>query len=342
MLREGTTAKDLGATIKGVGNRDSRNIVLVTDDCDAKTLTHVGHMNHVIDRAIEEGIDPIVAIQMATINTAEHFGLANTLGSIAPNRLADMLILNSIDKIQVETTIIDGKPVAHQGKLLIDIANLKYPTFAKQTIHLKRPIQATDLRINAPSLDQHAKVNVIGVTPGTVVTRHLTETMQVQNGTIKSDAKLDVAKVAVIERHRQTGNIGLGFAKGFRLREGAIATTVSHDCHNIIAVGVNDDLIVKAVNKLVEVDGGYVAVNNQNELAILPLPIAGLMSTKKIETISRERVRMERFIASLGCTDPATLMTLSFIALPVIPELKITDRGLVDVTRFCFIPLVNK
>jgi len=342
MIREGTVAKDLREVIKCITEEgcSSRNAVLVTDDRDAETLTTLGHVDHLVRRAIEEGVDPLSAVQMATLNVAEHFQLSSRIGSITPGKQADMLVLTSLEKAAVETTIINGQIVAHRGKLVATFPNQKYPSFAKRTIHLKRALTENDFKIASPL--GNVEVNVIGAKAESVFTDNLHETIFVENGEITAQPQRDLLKIAVVERHKKTGNIGLGLIKGLGMKKGAIATSVAHDCHNLITAGTNDHSMAKAVNMLSEIGGGLVAVNEEGQSAILKLPIAGLMSESSAKSVIAKRKHLELFVKELGCKDISVFMTLSFVALPVIPNLKITDRGLVDVTKQCFTPLISK
>lgn len=342
MIREGSASRDLSKVVKCITRLglDSRHALLVTDDTDPGTLISLGHIDHVVRRAIEEGTDPLVAVQMATINTAEHFGLSNILGSIAPGKIADLLILDDVQKIKVKTVIANGKIVAKDGKMLVDLPTPRYPSYVRNSMRLKRRLNAEDFEIKVQKADERVTVNVIGVQEGTIVTRRLQEMLEVQQGRIKVDVERDIAKIAVVERHKLTGNVGLGFVNGMSIRKGAIVSSVAHDSHNIIVIGENDHDMKTAVNAIADIGGGFAIVDNGKVISLLPLPIAGLMSEEPVEKLNEQIRELKKAIAVLGCSNPSLMMTMSFLALPVIPAIRITDRGLVDTHRFCFINLI--
>lgn len=341
MIREGSASSDLSGVIKCVTQlgMDPRHVVLVTDDVGPERLTKLGHMDYVVRRAIQEGVDPLVAIQMATLNTAEHFGL-HDLGSIAPGKIADILLLDDLEKIETQTVIVDGQIVARDGQMRISLLTPKYPSYAKFSIHLKRRLRQEDFRIMAPQGRERVLVRVIGVLEDKIITKHLQEDLDVENSNINVDVKKDVAKVAVIERHKSTGNLGLGFAKGFGIKKGAVATSVAHDSHNIVTVGVSDTDMKTAANSLSTAGGGIVVVINNKVVSSLKLQIAGLMSDENIEGVVEQRNKLKEAWRSLGCKNDSLLMIMSFLTLPVLPELRITDLGLVDTCQFKFVKLL--
>ena len=263
----------------------------------------------------------------------------NCIGSIAPSKCADVLILNDLSKVGIDIVIADGVVVAKQGRTTVGLAPPKYPDFVKWSIHLKQPITAEDLSIKAPVEEGKVRVRVIGVIEAMVVTRHLQEELFVKNWEVQPSLEKDVAKVAVVERHRLTGNIGLGFVSGFGFREGAVASSVAHDSHNLLVVGMNNLDMAFAVNKLAELGGGMVAVKDGEVTGIVELPIAGLMSDKPVERVNEQVEKLHRAWVELGCTMASPFMTMSFLALPVLPELRITDKGLVDTQKFQFVEL---
>jgi len=341
MVREGSAWRDLSEVIKCVTEEglDSRHVILVTDDRHPETLTTRGHMDDVVRRAIEEGVDPITAVQMATLNTAEHFGVSRDVGSIAPSKCADILILNDLSRVRVDMVITDGAVIAKQGRMLIDLAPVMYPDFVKESIHLKRPSTAEDFLIEAPTEEGKIEVRVIGVIEGKAVTRHLKEELPVKKWKVEPSVEKNIAKVAVVERHKRTGNMGLGFVEGFGFKEGAVASSVAHDSHNLLVVGVNDYDMAFAVNRLAEVGGGMIAVKKGKAIRIVELPIAGLMSDKPVEKVSEQVKKLQEAWIELGCTIVSPFMTMSLLALPVLPELRITDKGLVDTQKFQFVNL---
>ncbi|KPV62518.1 MAG: cryptic adenine deaminase [Candidatus Bathyarchaeota archaeon BA1] len=342
MIREGSAWRDVAEVIKCVTEQrlDPRHVILVTDDRHPETLMTRGHLNDVVRRAIEEGVDPITAVQMATLNTAEHYGVSRDIGSIAPSKSADILILNNLSGVSVDTVIADGVVVANQGRMLIDLAPPQHPDLVRRSIHLKRPITAGDLSIKAPTRNGTVMVHVIGVVEAKVVTRHLQEELPVKDGVVQPSIAKDIAKVAAVERHKQTGNIGLGFVSGFGFKEGAVASSVAHDSHNLLVVGMNDHDMAFAINKLAEVGGGMTAVKNGEVIGLVVLPIAGLMSDEPLEKVCEHVEKLQNAWVELGCTMASPFMTMSLLALPVLPELRITDKGLVDTQRFRFVKLM--
>jgi len=345
MVREGSAWRDLAEVIRCIteDKLDSRHVVLVTDDRHPETLMVQGHMDDVVRRAIEEGVDPLTAFQMATLNTAEHFGVSRDIGSLAPGKCADILILDDLSKASVDAVIADGVIVAQKGKMIVDLAPPKYPRFVRNSIRLQRLLKPEDFVMKTPVRKGKVKVRVIGVVEGKAVTKRLEKELSVKASRVQPSAKLDVAKIAVVERHKRTGNIGLGFVSGFGLKQGAVASSVAHDSHNLIVVGMNDNDMAIAVNKLAELGGGIVAIKNGKAIGMVELPIAGLMSDKPIEMVCKRVERLSRAWVRLGCTMASPFMTLSLLALPVLPEIRITDKGLVDTKKFEFIsPIVNE
>ncbi len=336
MAREGSAWRDLADVIRAYTARgiDGRRFVLVSDDRHPEDLLREGHMDHILRRAVEEGVDPLAAIQMATLNTAEHFGLDRDLGGIAPGKFADMVLLSNLHEFSVDAVIAGGRMVAKRGRLLVDLPRFRYPQRARRTMNVGGRLTPRDLTVRAPLERGKVRVHVIGVSEGKVTTRHLVEELEAIDGEVSPDARKDIAKVAVVERHKATGNIGLGFVKGFELERGALASTVAHDSHNLLVMGVNDHDMAFAANKLIEVGGGMVAVGEGKVLALVELPIAGLMSEKGAEEVSEEVVALKEAWAKLGCKMVSPFMTMSLLALPVLPELRITDKGLIDTVEF--------
>jgi len=342
MMREGSAWRDVAEVIKCVTEQklDTRHAILVTDDRHPKTLMMQGHVDDVVRRAIEEGVDPIAAVQMATLNAAEHFKVSRDIGSVAPSKCADIIILDSLSKVSIDTVIADGVVVAKHGRMLVDLASPKYPDFVKRSIRLKRQLTAEDFVVKAPIEEGKVKVHVIGVVEAKTFTKHLQEELPVEKGKVQLSLGKDIAKVAVVERHKLTGNIGLGFVGGFGLKEGAVASSVAHDSHNLLVVGTNDYDMAVAINKLAEVGGGMTAVKNGETIGIVELPIAGLMSDEPVEKVSGQVEKLYKAWVALGCTMASPFMTMSLLALPVLPELRITDTGLVDTQKFQFVNLL--
>lgn len=341
MIREASAWRDLAEVIKCVTKYglDSRHISLVTDDRHCETLLKDGHIDAVVRRAIQEGVDPVVAVQMATLNTAEHFGVNRDTGSIAPSKYADILILDNLAEVNVRTVIADGVIIAKDGRLLRDLASPRYPLTVKKTVRLKRPIKPGDFKVRAPFNKATVEVRVIGVVEGKATSIHLQRTLTVENGEVIPSTIKDIVKVAVVERHKRTGNICVGFVEGFGLKKGAVASSVAHDSHNLIVIGVSESDMAMAVNALADVGGGIVAVQNGKTVGLVELRIAGLMSDERPEIVCGKIKGLQKAWKKLGCAIESPFMSLSLLTLPVLPELRITDKGLVDVKEFKFISL---
>jgi len=342
-IREGSAAKNLAALVKPIikFKLDTRHCLLATDDRHPEDLMREGHIDHVVRRAIEEGVDPIKAIQMATLNTAEHFELDRDMGSVSPGKIADVVIVQNLEKFNVERVIADGKIVAERGKLKAALPVRKPPSFAKKTMKLKRIMNADDFKIIAKA--GNVKVRVIEIAEGQIVTSQHIERLVARDGAVLPDMKRDIAKVAVVERHRATGNIGLGFVRGFGIYRGAIASSVGHDAHNITVIGVSDEDMATAINTIASMGGGHVVVSRGKVLARVGLPIAGLMSDEPVEVVSAQLEKLHLTAKRLGINMKSPFMQMAFLPLAVIPELRITDKGLVDVKgRKIVSPLVKK
>ncbi len=340
-MREGSAWLDVAETVKAIteARLDSRHACLVTDDRDPESLVRQGHMDHVVRRAIEEGVDPITAIQMATLNPAEHYGLAGEIGSIAPARFADIVILSNLTRVKIEAVFADGKLVARDGRILVDLPRPSYPERVMKSVRLKKPLDPRDFEIRAPIEEGEAKVRIIEAVEGSVLTRQLVDQLEVRQGLVLPDPDRWIYELAVIERHKATGNIGLGFVKGFGFRSGAIATTVAHDSHNMIVMGCSRRDMALAANKLAEVGGGIITVKNGKILSLVELPIAGLMSTKPVKAVAEKLERTYDVWRRMGCEWVSPFMTISLLALDVLPELRLTDKGLVDTVKFKFLEL---
>ena len=333
MIREGTAAKDLEALIPVLKECNTRKCLFVTDDRHPSDLKE--HINGMVRRAVEAGVDPIKAIQCASLNTAEYFGLKN-LGAIAPGYKADLLILPDLKTFKPDFVLKDGKIIVENGKLVATLEENETPSM-RGSVNVKW-IEKEDFRIDAKS----DTVKAIEVIPHQLVTKSITSKIKTEDGNAVSNTETDTLKICVIERHRATGNIGKGFVKGFNLKSGAIASTVAHDSHNMIVVGTNDyDMYVAAV-ELVKSQGGKVVVNNGEVISKLPLPIAGLMSDKEFNFVLDKCEELNKAASAIGCTLEDPFMTMAFMSLPVIPELKITDKGLFDTNKFDFVDVFDK
>jgi adenine deaminase len=338
MLREGSAWHDVQETIRSVteNNIDTSLCILCSDDTHPDTLLERGHLNHVILRAIQEGVNPILAIQMATINTARYFNVDTDLGSIAPGKYADMLLLSDLARVTVKQVFIAGVPVAENGQILVELPTTKYPDAVRQSVHLAKVLDESDFQITAPTGKDQVTARVIQVEEAQTVTKQLLTGMPVTLGCIQADAAQDIAKIAVFERHSGLGSHALGFVNGLGLKTGAVASTVAHDSHNLLIVGTNDADMAVAGNILAEHGGGMVAVNDGEMLALVELPIAGLMSDRPVEEVATAVAELSTAWRKLGSTLVSPFMTMALLSLPVIPDLRLTNRGLVDVTTSSF------
>ncbi len=337
MLRLGSAWYDVAAQIKAVTERgiDPRNFILCTDDSHSGTLVQDGHMNRVVRHAIAQGLKPITAIQMATLNTAQHFGLERELGSITPGRRADLILTSDLVALPVEMVIAHGKVLAENGKLTADIPAHPYPTSARNTVKMGRKLAGKDFDIEAPKGANQVKARVIGVIENQAPTKALERSLTVTQGLVEMDRAQDVCQIALVERHRATGQVTNGFVSGFGYdTDCAVASTVAHDSHHMIVVGTNKDDMAIAANKLGEVGGGIVVVSKGKVKALVELPIAGLMSDERAEVVAEKAGRMVEAMRQCGCSLNNAYMQHSLLALVVIPELRISDIGLIDVTRF--------
>ncbi|WP_148556191.1 adenine deaminase [Terrisporobacter glycolicus] len=341
MIREGSATKDLKNLINGVNEYNYQRILLCTDDKHPEDLLKEGHIDYNVRLSIKNGIDPITAIQMATINPANCYNLKN-VGAIAPGYKADIIVFDNLEKFNIEEVYKDGKLV---GKEKMPLFTTKEKDFSKvlKTVHLSKIIKE-DIQIYFEKKNGEEVVNIISLNPHSLITEKSKAKVDVVNNKFEYDNEKDILKLAVIERHKNTGNIGIGLVENFKLKNGAIATTISHDSHNIIVVGDNDEDIVNAVNKVISMDGG-IAISSSNEiLESLPLNIGGLMSDKDIEYVNSKFSKLVDIAYSLLKVskeiDP--FLTLAFLALPVIPNIKLTDKGLFDVENFDFMDIISK
>jgi adenine deaminase len=337
MLRLGSAWYDVAAQIKAVTERgiDSRNIILCTDDSHSGTLVYEGHMNRVVRHAIAEGLNPVTAIQMATLNTAQHFGLERELGSITPGRRADLILSSDLTTLPIELVIAHGHVMAENGKLAVELPKFAYPKSAKDTVHVGRTLSATDFEIAAPKGANKVEAHVIGVIENQAPTKALQRPLNVKSGLVEMDRGSDVCQIAVVERHRGLGTVVNAFVSGFGYTvDCAVASTVAHDSHHIIVVGTNHRDMAQAANTLSEIGGGVVVVSNGKELARIELVIAGLMSDEPAEIVAAKAEKMVAAMKACGCNLNNAFMQHSLLALVVIPELRISDMGLIDVRTF--------
>jgi adenine deaminase len=332
MIREGTTARNLESLLPAITSTNSRRAFFVTDDRHPLDLRDDGHIDAVVRKAIRLGLDPILAIQMATLNAAEYFRLEDS-GAIAPGYQADLVVFDDLKSLNIRDVYKSGQLVARDGRMM-----------KRRPRHVSSGIRSTvnthwmliqDMRVK----DRGKKVRIIEIVPDQIYTRASVARLPADGGFLMPDLNRDILKTVVVERHMASGQVGVGFVRGFGLKRGALASTVSHDSHNIVAVGTSDDEILAAAIEIVKLRGGQVAVENGRLLDSLPLPIAGLMTERPLNDVARTVERLARICRRLGSDLHDPFMALSFISLPVIPELKLTNRGLVDVTAFKQVPL---
>ena len=344
MLRYGSAWFDVESQITAITQRglDSRRFILVTDDSHAGTLSTEGHMDRVLRHAIKQGLNPITAIQMMTINTAEHFGVSRDMGMIAPGRWADVVLVKDLNNFKAELVIAKGQVIAENGKWKIKLPKFEYPSWVKKSVKLKRALKAEDFKLKVEGQKSNVKANVIGVIENQAPTRHLTFDVQPQNGEIKVDFKQDIVKIALVERHKGTGGITMGLVSGFGFTANcAIASTVAHDSHHMIVVGTDEASMAVAANSLARSGGGQVVVKDGRVIGQVELQIAGLMSTEKADVVAKKAESILKGFKACGCRLNNPNMQLSLLALVVIPELRISDMGLVDVTQFNFISVLE-
>ena len=342
MMRLGSAWYDVETQITAVTEKglDPRNFILCTDDSHSGTLVNEGHMNRVVRHAIDCGCDSLVAIQMATLNTASHFGLEREIGSITPGRRADIVLTSDLVTLPIELVIARGETVSDKGECLVDCPHFAWPDGARNTVHLGHTLTGADFEIKAPTGANTARVNVIGVVENQAPTQALVRDLPVSNGLIEGHG--DTFQIALVERHRATGGVTNGFVSGFGYTgQMAMASTVAHDSHHMIVVGTARTQMALAANRLADVGGGITIFKDGRELALVELPIAGLMSDRPAHEVAAKAQAMMQAMETCGCTLNNAYMQHSLLALVVIPELRISDLGLVDVTRFEQIDLIR-
>ncbi len=335
MIREGSTAHNLDTLLPLINEQTERRCMFVTDDKRPGDLLDEGHLDYILRRAVSKGLDPITAVRMVTLNTAEAFGLTGR-GGISPGWRADLVLFEDLQSFKVNEVWHGGKLVARDGTILTEVAECKAEYYSG--------------RLNVPELepdailveDRQCRIRVIGIMPEQIVTKALSVYMPSADGFLTSDIDNDIIKLVVVDRHSGKGNIGIGFVQGFGIRRGAIGSTVAHDSHNIIVTGVDDNSIIAAISHLVKIGGGQVVTDGNQIKATLSLPIAGLMSDKSVTEVVSFEEELIKGARINGCKLKDPFMVLSFLALPVIPELKLTDRGLVDVVKFQPVSLYEK
>jgi len=342
MLRLGSAWHDVASQVKAITELglDSRNFILCTDDSHSGTLINDGHMNNVVRHAIKQGLRPVTAIQMATLNTAEHFGLDKDIGSITPGRYADIVLTSDLTSLPIDMVIAAGEIIAANGQLQVEISPYPYPAMALGTVKINRELTAYDFDVPSPSAES-VKVRVIGVVENQAPTRALTRVVPVDSGMLQLDTRQDMAHLAVVERHGNQSDVVNGFVSGFGFNMPcAIASTVSHDSHNMVVVGTSRTNMAAAANRLNRVGGGVVVFKEGEEIALLELPIAGVMSNERAEVVASKADGIVEAFKECGCLLNNAFMQLSLLTLVVIPELRISDKGIVDVNNYEVVPLI--
>jgi len=327
MIREGSSEKNLDALLPLVTDKTYKRCMLVVDDRSCVDLLRDGDIDAVVRKAIRRGLDPVRAIQLATINTAEYFRL-DGLGAVAPGYLANLMVVGDLPGLRIDMVFHRGRLVAKDGEPLFPVRQASSGGLAN-TMNIK-PFTLEALKLKASGETEP----VIEIVPSQIITRKRLERVRVTDGVIVSDAGRDILKLAVVERHKATGNIGLGLVTGFGLKRGALASSIAHDSHNIVAVGASDEDMLAAVKEVERLHGGLVVAAEGKVMDSLALPIAGLLSDKPLGEVVGELEKLEQLARNLGTPLKSPFATLSFLALPVIPELRLTDRGLVDVNQF--------
>ena len=344
MLRYGSAWHDVAAQLPALTQNglDPRHFILCTDDSHSETLVTEGHMDRVLRHAISEGLAPLRAIQMATLNTAEHFGLSRDMGQIAPGRYADVLLVKDLESFRAEVVVARGKVAAKDGRLLLEMPSATYPAWATHSVHLLRPLAAADFRLAAGHLGPEAAAHVIGVIENQAPTRHLKMSVAVTGAEVRPDLKQDIAKLAIVDRHHATGKVSVGLVHGFGFTARcAVATTVAHDCHQLLVAGTDEEQMALAANTVAATEGGQVVVKDGAVIGQVVLPIAGLMSGEPASAVARAASSVLAGFRQCGCSLNNPNMQLSLLGLVVIPELRLSDMGLVDVSSFNIIRVLG-
>ena len=340
-IREGSSERNVDELISGVieNQLDTSNLMFCTDDKHAREIQVEGHINYNVSRAIELGLDPMKAVQIATVNSAKHFRMEDEIGSITPGRLADIILVEDWHDVKPTVVIFEGKVVAENGKLLEECKVEEYPDWLKHTVTLKHPITADSFLAPSKKQEGSTKIHLIDLIPRQIINHHVIEEMQVKDGKIQVNVEKDILKLAVVERYGKNGNVGVGFVRGFELKKGALAYSMSHDHQNIVVVGTNDEDMALAGNEVARLNGGLSVACDGKILNSMELPIGGLMSEKPAEDVMAQLDILNADAKALGCGMDAPFMSLSFISLPTVPDLGLTDLGGVGVFAHKLIPL---
>jgi adenine deaminase len=364
MLRLGSAWHDVDEQVRAITEMglDPRRFILCTDDTHSQTLVSEGHVNRAVKQAITRGVPPMIAIQMATLNPAEHFGLSREVGMIAPGRYADILLVSNLPGFTIDQVIAKGQLAAESGQLQIELPAYKYPDWVKNSVRLGRALNSADFNLYGPPNAERQPVtekeggptlpsnpppetvtaNIIGVIENQAPTRHLRMEVALQDGEVRVDLARDIAKIALVERHRGTGAVQVGLVHGFGFDTAcAVGSTVAHDSHHMIVVGTDEADMAQAANELAAMGGGQIVVRKGKVIGKVDLPIAGLMSNERAEKVADKAASVLAGFQACGCRLNNPNMQLSLLALVVIPELRMSDLGLVDVTRFEFIPVLE-
>ncbi len=342
LMRYGSAWHDMPVIIRAILDNDveDRFACLISDDTHPDTLVSEGHLDYIMRLAIKEGLDPVKAIQYVTINPATCFRMDHELGSITPGKCADIVFFSDLNDIRITRTMIDGEVVAENGKMTVDVGKAAFPDFVYDTMHVGETITADSFRVKAPEgASGSVKTRVIEIIPNRVGDYERIIDLKVKDGCVPADPDSDIMKLAVFERHHATGTKGLGFLKGFGFKKGAMAQTVAHDAHNLLVAGTNDEDMALAANTLIECGGGLCAVADGKVLALVPLPIAGLMSDLPAEEVAELIAKLDAAWKEMGCVINSPYMTMALMALACLPELRLTNRGLVDCRTFEFVDL---
>lgn len=342
MMRLGSAWHDVAEQVRAITELklDSRFFILCTDDSHSATLISEGHMDRLVRHAIRQGLPPMTAIQMATLNPAEYFGVSREMGLIAPGRYADILLVSDLVDFRPEMVIARGQILAEDGRLLVDLPEVEYPSWALQSVHLRQALTEAAFRLESDA-NSTVIANVIGVIENQAPTRHLRLPVVVEGGQVQLDPAGNLAKVALVERHHGTGRVQVGLVHGFGFSEPcAVASTVAHDSHHLIVVGTDEYCMAVAVNRLAEVGGGQVVVRNGEVIGLVELPIGGLVSNERAESVALKAETVLAGFRACGCSLNNPNMQLSLLGLVVIPELRISDLGLVDVNHFQILPVL--
>ena len=341
LMRYGSAWHDMPVIIRAIldNHIDDRFACLISDDTHPDTLVSEGHLDHIIRCAVREGLDPVKAIQYVTINPATCFRMDHELGSIAPGKCADIVFFSDLNDIRIARTIIDGEIVAENGRMVSEIGKSAFPASVYHTMHVGHPVTAGSFRIPAPSGAGSVNTRVIEIIPNHVGNHERIAALKVKDGFVEADPDQDIMKMAVFERHHATGTCGFGFVRGFGFKKGAMAQTVAHDAHNLLVAGTNDGDMALAANTLIECGGGLCAVADGKVLALVPLPIAGLMNDLPVEQMADLVASLSAAWKQMGCVINSPYMTMALIPLACLPELRLTNRGLVDCRTFSFVDL---